>query len=63
MEAKTGGFPAWFRDRLKAGVPYNAVKVYVGPSKQDYVPIDSRGRSDSPRAVAAVVEHSGSVPD
>jgi len=34
-------------------------QVYVGPSKRDYVPIDSREPSDSPRAVATTVEHSG----
>jgi len=34
-------------------------QVYVGPSKRDYVPIDSREPSDSPRVVATTVEHSG----
>jgi len=34
-------------------------QVYVGPSKRDYAPIDSRALSDSPRAVATAVEHSG----
>ncbi|KAF9787502.1 peroxysomal citrate synthase [Thelephora terrestris] len=34
-------------------------QVYVGPSKRDYEPIDSRAPSDSPRTVATAVEHSG----
>ena len=34
-------------------------EVYVGPSKREYVPVDSRELSDSPRAVPTAVEHSG----
>lgn len=34
-------------------------QVYVGPSKRDYVPIDSRETSESPRTLATAVEHSG----
>jgi len=34
-------------------------QVYIGPSKRDYVPIDSREPSDSRRVVPTVVEHSG----
>jgi len=42
-----------------ADVLPRAVKVYVGPTKQDYEPIDGRSRSGLPRAVATTVEHSG----
>lgn len=35
------------------------IEVYVGPSKRDYVPADSRETSESPRTLATAVEHSG----
>ena len=35
------------------------IKVYIGPKKRDYEPIDSRGVLYSPRTVATSVEHSG----
>ena len=42
-----------------ASVHCDLTKVYVGPSKRDYVPIDNRETSESPRTLATAVEHSG----
>ena len=60
LAAKTGVSPwAPYKLNAKLIVLYNAVKVYVGPSKRDYMPIDRRGPIDPPRDVPTTVEHSG----
>lgn len=51
---KSGLSPTWPADALP-----DDIKIYVGPTRREYEPIDSRGGSDLPRTMASSVEHSG----